>query len=137
VWDPDRRLRHGSRAEPYAIRRHWPPPVPPRPRGTVHPPVQGQPIAPAKPGAGARSHTVARMANHIDNLKFAWSAGVMIRLSLLNGEQLLSAVQSIDEVGGMVSLHDPQSMDDPYTRRDVRVDDIVSSSVTDIRSPYL
>jgi hypothetical protein len=28
---------------------------------------------------------VAAVASHLDNLKFAWSAGVMIRLTLLNG----------------------------------------------------
>ena len=78
-----------------------------------------------------------RVATHIDNLKFALSAGVMIRLSLLTGEQLVSAVDSIDDDGGMVSLHDPQAMSDPYTRRDVRVDDIVSSSITDMKNPYL
>ena len=79
----------------------------------------------------------AAVANHIDNLKFALAGGVMIRLSLLNGEHLLSAVHSIDEDGGLVSLYDPQSMDDLNKRRDIRVDDIVSSSVTDIKSPYL
>jgi hypothetical protein len=72
------------------------------------------------------------MSGMVDDLKFAQQAKVAVHLTLLNGEHLLTGVHSVDEEDGTVSLWNPQTLAGDLTRRRIRIDDIVTLTVTDV-----
>jgi hypothetical protein len=73
------------------------------------------------------------MSTWSDDLRFAQQAGVCVDVRLLSGEQYLTGVESIDDEEGWVSLYTPQYMGDETTRARIRLDDITSLTVTDVR----
>jgi hypothetical protein len=67
-----------------------------------------------------------------DDLRYAQTVGVAVRLNLFNGQELLVGVHEVNEVEGFVSLYDPQGFGDSTTTRKVGLEDITSVTVTDI-----
>jgi hypothetical protein len=68
-----------------------------------------------------------------DDLRFAQQTGVCVEVHLLNGQQYVTGVESVDEENGLASLYHPQHMGDESTRVRIRLDDITSLTVTDVR----
>ena len=68
-----------------------------------------------------------------DDLRFAQQAGVAVEVNLFDGQQFFTGVADVDDEGGFVSLHRPQTFGDLTTRARVRLEDITSVTVTDVR----
>jgi hypothetical protein len=68
-----------------------------------------------------------------DDLRFAQQAGVAVEVRLFDGQEFLTGVESVDDEAGLVGLFRPQTMGDTTTRVRVRLDDITSLAVTDVR----
>ncbi len=68
-----------------------------------------------------------------DDLRFAQQTSVCVEVHLLNGQRHFTGVESVDEENGLVSLYQPQDMGDKSTRIRIRLDDITSLTVTDVR----
>ena len=68
-----------------------------------------------------------------DDLQFAQQAGVCVDVRLFNGQHYFTGVESVDEENGLAGLHTPQDLADTSTRVRIRLDDITSLSVTDVR----
>jgi hypothetical protein len=69
----------------------------------------------------------------VDAFRRAQAAGVAVDVRLTNGEKLLKGVHDVKEREGIVSLYAPMTLDDRTTMREIRLDRIVSVSVTDVR----
>ena len=67
-----------------------------------------------------------------DDLRFAQQTRVAVEVNLLDGQHFFTGVADVDDEGGFVSLHRPQTFGDLTTRVRVRLDDITSVSVTDV-----
>jgi hypothetical protein len=68
-----------------------------------------------------------------DDLRFAQQAGVAVEVRLFDGQEFFTGVESVDDENGLVGLYRPQDFDDTTTRVRVRLDDITSLAVTDVR----
>jgi hypothetical protein len=68
-----------------------------------------------------------------DDLRSAQKAGVAVEVDLLDGRHFFTGVADVDVENGFVSLHRPQTLGDTTTRVRVRLDDITSVAVTDVR----
>jgi hypothetical protein len=68
-----------------------------------------------------------------DDLRFAQQAGVAVDVRLFDGQHFQTGVADVDEDAGLVSLYRPQTFGDTTTRVRVRLDDITSLAVTDVR----
>ena len=68
-----------------------------------------------------------------DAFRRAQATGVAVDVRLTNGEKLLKGVHDVKEREGIVSLYAPETLDDRTTTREIRLDSIVSVSVTDVR----
>jgi hypothetical protein len=68
-----------------------------------------------------------------EDLRFAQQAGVAVDVRLFDGQHFQTGVADVNEEEGLVSLFRPQTMGDVTTRTRVRLEDITSLTVTDIR----
>jgi hypothetical protein len=69
-----------------------------------------------------------------EDLRFAQQAGVAVDVRLFDGQHFQTGVADVnEEEEGLVSLFRPQTMGDVTTRTRVRLEDITSLTVTDIR----
>jgi hypothetical protein len=68
----------------------------------------------------------------IDDLRYAQAAGVMVKVSLLNGEQLITDVCEVNEAEGFITLGAPEAYQDTTTTQKVALDLVRSVAVTDI-----
>jgi hypothetical protein len=73
------------------------------------------------------------MSAWADDLRFAHQADVCVEVFLLNGQRMLTGVHSVDDESDTVMLYNARHMGDTTTRVRVRLDDIMSLTVTDIR----
>jgi len=68
-----------------------------------------------------------------EDLRFAQQAGVAVDVRLFDGQHYTTGVAEVDEENEPVSLFRPQTMGDTTTRARIKLDDITSLTVTDIR----
>jgi hypothetical protein len=68
-----------------------------------------------------------------DDLRFAQQAGVAVQVRLFDGQEFFTGVADVDDEAGLTSLYRPQTMGDTTTRVRVRLEDITSLAVTDVR----
>jgi hypothetical protein len=71
----------------------------------------------------------------VNDLRYAQTANVMVRLHLITGEERLAAIAEVSEEGDWFKIIDPQDLADVSTTRRIRVDDVSSVAVTDIQGP--
>jgi hypothetical protein len=68
-----------------------------------------------------------------DDLRFAQSANLAVRIRTVSGEEFLAGVDEVREDEGYASLYAPEHMGDDQTRRKLDLDLIESLTVTDIK----
>jgi hypothetical protein len=73
------------------------------------------------------------MSSWSDDLRFAQQARVAVDVRLFDGQRFQTGVADVDEEAGLVSPYRPQTLGDTTTRTRIRLDDITSLAVTDIR----
>jgi hypothetical protein len=68
-----------------------------------------------------------------DDLRFAQQAGVAVEVDLFDGRHFFTGVADVDDKNESVSLYRITGLQAPTTRVRVRLDDITSVAVTDVR----
>jgi hypothetical protein len=68
-----------------------------------------------------------------NDLQYAQQIGVAVDVGLFNGQLFQAGVADVNEEEGLVSLYRPQAMGETTTRVRIRLDEITSLAVTDIR----
>jgi hypothetical protein len=68
----------------------------------------------------------------VNDLRYAQTTEVAVRIRLLSGQELLKGVHEVNEEDGFVSLYDPQTLGDTTTTRKIPLDLIESLTVTDV-----
>ncbi len=70
------------------------------------------------------------MPDPVETLRYAEQAGRCVEVTMYNGDRHFSGVHSVDEESGTFSLFAPQFYGDMTTRTELRLDDIVSLTLT-------
>lgn len=70
-----------------------------------------------------------------DDLRFAQTAALAVRIRRMSGEEFLAGVHDVRDDEGYVSLYAPEHRGDDQTRRKLDYDLIESVTVTDIEWP--
>jgi hypothetical protein len=68
-----------------------------------------------------------------DDLRFAQQAGVAVDVRLFDGQHFFTGVADVDDEAGLASLYRPQDFNDTTTRVRIRLDEITSLTVTNVR----
>lgn len=71
----------------------------------------------------------------VNDLRYAQTTNVMVQLHLVNGEEQLAAIAEVSDEGDWFKIIEPQDLADITTTRRIRLEDVSSVAVTDIRGP--
>lgn len=99
--------------------------------GHGHSRQQGSPVG--QTSASARATISGATSVFIDDLRTAQQRGVGVEVALLSGQTYTTGVHSVNEESNLFTLYTPRTFGDLETTTRLRLSDIISLSVTDIR----